>query len=190
MIVNVFTFFLVFFWMVPVTFVSSLSNLETLSKVEGLSFLVDVVESSTAVKNFVDGFLPSLALIIFMALLLLIIRVVSAQSGLYTISDLDKAVLNRYFLFQLFNVFLGYTISGTIFNSLNKLIDDPTSAVDLLASSLPQQANFFITYIMIFSMSKQMLALLNPAGLIIYHIKKKLLCNTERDLKLLNAVRI
>jgi len=39
---------------------------------------------------------------------------------------------------QVFNVFLVTTISGTIFQSISEIIDDPTSIAKLLAIGLPK----------------------------------------------------
>jgi hypothetical protein len=76
-VANIGIFFLTFFWAIPVAFISSLSNLNTLSKVKGLDFLVKVVEWNPIVRGFVQGFLPSVALLVFMALLLPVLRKVA-----------------------------------------------------------------------------------------------------------------
>ena len=73
---SILTTLLVFFWVVPVGFVSSLSNLSTLSSIPGLGFLVSVFNLNETVKGFIQGFLPSLALILFMILLIPIITAI------------------------------------------------------------------------------------------------------------------
>lgn len=62
------------FWSIPVAFVSSISNLENLAKIPGLNFLVALTKYNATLKGFIQSFLPSLALIIFMAIFPLILR--------------------------------------------------------------------------------------------------------------------
>jgi hypothetical protein len=66
-IVNVLVFLLIFFWMIPVAFASSIANLTTLTSL--LPFLVPILDLSATVKGFIEGFLPGLILIIFFAIL-------------------------------------------------------------------------------------------------------------------------
>merc|ERR1711991_985359 len=56
LIVNIVTFLLIFFWMIPVTFAASLANLQTLSTV--LPFLTPLLDAAPAAKGFIEGFLP------------------------------------------------------------------------------------------------------------------------------------
>jgi hypothetical protein len=58
---------LVIFWTIPVTFVSSLVNLDSLS--EKLPFLKAFVEHYPTFQNFLAGFLSSIVFIIFQAIL-------------------------------------------------------------------------------------------------------------------------
>lgn len=68
------TFMLIIFWAIPVTFVASLTTLNSLSSQPGLGWISSVVDLSPILKGFLEGFLPTLALIIFMALLPLICK--------------------------------------------------------------------------------------------------------------------
>lgn len=183
LIVNVFFFFLIFFWAIPVSFVSGLSNLDNLSKVEGFGFLVSLLRQNAVITGFVQGFLPTLAMTIFFALLVTIITFAVTQMGVYSKSKVSRAVLTKYFAFQIVNVLLVYTISGAILKVLNKLLDNPSQIIDILATSLPQQSGFFINYVMLLSLSGQTQALLNPGFLIVRWIKQRFLCKTAREFK-------
>ncbi len=70
-IVNIVTFLLIFFWMIPVAFASGLANMTTLSTL--LPFLVPLLSVSSVVRGFIEGFLPGLVLIIFFAILVSLI---------------------------------------------------------------------------------------------------------------------
>lgn len=182
-IVNVGIFFLVFFWSVPVVFLSGFSNLETLSHIDGFSFLVDAVTTSSVITGFLQGFLPNLVLILFMALLTLIIRAIAGVQGIHSLTILDRSVMNKYFLFLICNVLLVFSIGGSVFTFLNDIIDDYTKLVSILANSLPIQATQFTNYIMIAGFGWYPLGLLRPGPLIVGAIKQKLLCLTEREHK-------
>lgn len=183
LVINVFFFFLIFFYTIPVSFVSGLSNLDNLSKLGPFKFLVKLIELNGVINGFVQGFLPTLALTIFFALLLTIITFAVTQMGVYTQSKISRAVMTKYFAFQVFNVLLVYTISGAVFNVLNKIIDNPSDLVNILATSLPQQSGFFINYVMLLSLSGQTQNLWNPGFLVVRWIKQKFLCKTAREFK-------
>ena len=68
-IAQVLTVLLVFFWSIPVTFVASLTTLEALSSNPGLGWIDDIVSLSPVLKGFLEGFLPTLAVLIFYLLL-------------------------------------------------------------------------------------------------------------------------
>jgi len=149
LIVGVFIFFLVFFWSVPVTFLSGFSNLGTLAKVSAFSWLVDIINKSAVLAGFLQGFLPNLVLIIFMALLVPIITAVSKAQGYHSNSEIDESVFSKYFLFLVFNVFLVSAIAGSIFQSIESIAKDPSSIVGQIANSLGGLSFQMINFVMI-----------------------------------------
>jgi len=174
-------FWLVFFWIIPVAFVGSLTTLQALSA--KVPFLEPVANSSSIVKGFLQGFLPTLALVIFMALLPRILLELSKVAGVEAYSWQSMSVLNYFFYFQVFNVFLVSVISGSIFDSLSSIISSPTSVVDLLGQSLPKVSNFFINYIMIQSFTGFSLQLLQLPRLILGSIFAKRSVNERERLE-------
>jgi len=140
-------FFLVFFWIVPVGFVSSLTSLEALSS--QMKWLKDITDASPAIRGFLQGFLPALAMIVFMAILPLILRTMAFIEGIESESKLDVFIFKRYFVFQLFNFFLVTCIAGSVLKQLDAIMNQPTMIVQLLASSLPQTADVFMSYILV-----------------------------------------
>ncbi|KAF2074822.1 hypothetical protein CYY_003886 [Polysphondylium violaceum] len=149
LIVGVFIFFLTFFWAVPVTFLSGFSNLGTLAKVSAFSWLVDIINKSSVLAGFLQGFLPNLVLIIFMALLVPIITAVSKAQGFHSNSEIDESVFSKYFLFLVFNVFLVSAIAGSIFQSIESIAKDPSSIVGQIANSLGGLSFQMINFVMI-----------------------------------------
>jgi hypothetical protein len=135
---------LVVFYMIPIAAVSALSTLSNLSRL--LPFLKPLVRPP-AVRALLEGLLPGLALIIFMALLPSIIRALAASSGVRTRSGMDAAELRGMFLFAAINVFLGNVLAGSVFSGLKAMIDHPTGIVSLLGTTVPQTSRFFMAFI-------------------------------------------
>jgi hypothetical protein len=52
----------------------------------------------------------------------------------------------RYFKYQVANVFL-ILITGSLFNALQQIIDNPSLIFAILGSSLPQVSIFFMNYV-------------------------------------------
>ncbi|GAM17713.1 hypothetical protein SAMD00019534_008880 [Acytostelium subglobosum LB1] len=181
LVVSIFIFFLVFFWMVPITFISGFSNIATLQKVKIFDWLIDLINKSTILAGFLQGFLPSLIMIIFMAILVPIIKLASRLQGYHAHSLIDKSVLRKYFIFQVVNVFLISAIAGSIFQSIESIVDNPSSVITMLASSLPGQAFQMINLIMI-SACKPVFNLLRIFPLIIMFIKLKFFAKTPRKI--------
>lgn len=137
-------FLIIVFYMIPITFISAIIALENLEK--KLTFLKPIVEQA-AIKTVLQAFLPQLALIIFLAILPMLLLKLSQIEGIPARSHLVRAASGKYFYFNVFNVFLGVTIAGSLLNSLNAFVNKPTSIVSLLSQSLPKQATFFISFV-------------------------------------------
>ena len=62
-------------------------------------------------------------------------------------SRLDRRILMLFFWWDMFNVFFGAIISGSIVNLVQRLIKSPGDIGIVLGSSLPESSNFFINYL-------------------------------------------
>ena len=134
----------ILFYMIPITFISAIISLDNLKK--KLSFLAPVVDIAP-INAILQAFLPQIVLIIFLMLLPALLLKLSTIEGIPSKSHLDRAAAGKFFYFNVFNVFLGVTIAGSLLTSLEGLVNDPTSIVSLLSKSLPGQATFFISFI-------------------------------------------
>lgn len=81
--------------------------------------------------------LPTLVLTIFVALLVPICLWLSIAEGWKSHSQLERQQMIKFFWFQLFNVFLGTALTGSVLNQLQNIIDDPSSIINSLATGLP-----------------------------------------------------
>eukprot|EP00743_Colponemidia_sp_Colp-15_P006830 GILK01007367.1.p1 GENE.GILK01007367.1~~GILK01007367.1.p1 ORF type:complete len:763 (+),score=78.64 GILK01007367.1:154-2442(+) len=150
-------FFLIFFWAVPVTAVQGLSNLVSLSRVPAFEFLDFINRQPVMIQTIFTDLIPALVLVGLMALLVPIIGFLSRCRGMHTKTDWEKSVFKTYYYFLVVNVFLVATLVGSVFNVLRDLLDvySFNGVIELLAISLPEQAPFFMNYIIVKSLSGQ-----------------------------------
>ncbi|XP_030544315.1 CSC1-like protein At3g21620 isoform X3 [Rhodamnia argentea] len=172
-------FFLTFFFMIPIALVQSLANIEGIEK--ALPFLRPIIEVK-AIKSFIQGFLPGIALKIFLLFLPTILMLMSKFEGFISTSTLERRSATRYYLFQFINVFLGSIITGTAFQQLNNFIHQSANEIPkTIGVSIPMKATFFITYIMVDGWAGVAAEILRLKPLIMYHLKNSFLVKTEKD---------
>ncbi|KAK6782112.1 hypothetical protein RDI58_019908 [Solanum bulbocastanum] len=179
-VVYVVVFLTIFFYIIPIGFISALTTLDNLVKM--LPFLKPVVKLQV-IKTVLEAYLPQLALIIFLALLPKFLLFLSKAEGIPSESHATRAASGKYFYFTVLNVFIGVTLGGTLFTSFKSIEHDPNSIFDVLAKSLPQNATFFLTFVALKFFVGYGLELSRIVPLIIFHLKKKYLCKTEAEIK-------
>lgn len=77
------------------------------------------------VKSFLQGFLPGLALKIFLYVLPTVLLIMSKVEGYVSLSSLERRTASKYYYFMLVNVFLGSIIAGTAFEQLHSFLHEP-----------------------------------------------------------------
>ncbi|KAG5252042.1 CSC1 protein [Salix suchowensis] len=179
LVIAVAFFFLTFFFMVPIAFVQSLANIEGIEK--AFPFLKPIIEMKV-IKSFIQGFLPGIALKIFLIFLPSILMLMSKFEGFISLSGLERRSAARYYIFQFINVFLGSIITGTAFQQLDNFIHQSATEIPkTIGVSIPMKATFFITYIMVDGWAGVAGEILRLKPLIIYHLKIFFLVKTEKD---------
>ena len=138
---------LVLFYIIPVAFVASLTSLQALS--DTIPFLASVVDISPILRGFLEGFLPTLALLIFMAILPSLMMFFSKTEGIPTITGCTVSAITKMYLFQLVNVFFVSIIAGSAFNAISDIISSPSSILSLLGEAIPKTGLFFTNYVML-----------------------------------------
>ena len=145
-LVYILVFLAIVFYMIPITFISALTTLDNLRKL--LPFLKSVVDKK-ALKSILEAYLPQLALLVFLAFLPTILMILSKAEGIPSEGHAVRATSGKYFYFIVFNVFLGVTLGGTLFQSLKEIEKQPNTILTLLGNSLPPNATFFISFVAI-----------------------------------------
>nr|GEW78974.1 CSC1-like protein ERD4 [Tanacetum cinerariifolium] len=177
-------YFIVFlticFYMIPIGLISAFTTLPNLRKM--LPFLKPILDI-TSVRTVLGAYLPQIALIVFLALLPKFLLFLSKAEGIPSQSHAERAASGKYFYFSVLNVFIGVTIGGTLFDSFKDIQEKPDSIFEKLATSLPGNATFFLTFVALKFFVGYGLELSRIVPLIIFHLKRKYLCKTEGDVK-------
>ncbi|KAK2359063.1 ERD (early-responsive to dehydration stress) family protein [Trifolium repens] len=179
LIIAVAFFFLTFFFMIPIAIVQAFASLDGIQKAAPwLKGLVSV----PFIKSFIQGFLPGIALKLFLIFLPTILMIMSKFEGFGSISSLERRSASRYYLFSFVNIFLGNILTGTAFQQLDSFIHQPANQYPItIGTAIPLKASFFITYIMVDGWSGIAAEVLMLKPLIIYHLKNFFLVKTEKD---------
>ncbi|OIW02769.1 hypothetical protein TanjilG_29545 [Lupinus angustifolius] len=179
LIILVAFFFLTFFFMIPIAFVQSLANIEGIER--AVPFLKPFIEMNF-IKSLVQGFLPGIALKLFLIFLPTILMLMSKFEGFISLSALERRSASRYYIFQFINVFLGSIITGSAFEQLDTFSRLPANEIPkIVGVSIPMKATFFITYIMVDGWAGCAGEILRLKPLIFFHLKNFFLVKTEKD---------
>lgn len=179
LIVGVAFLALTFCFMIPITFVQSLANIAGIEK--AVPFLRPIIEVKL-IKSFIQGFLPGIALKIFLILLPTILMLMSKFEGYVSLSELERRSASKYYLFLLVNVFLGSIVFGTALQQLRTFLHQSANEIPkTIGVSIPMKATFFITYIMVDGWAGIAGEILRLKPLIIFHLKNFFLVKTEKD---------
>lgn len=179
LIISVAFFFLTFFFMIPVTFVQSLANLEGIEK--RAPFLKSFIEIPF-IKSVIQGFLPGIALKIFLIVLPTVLMILAKFEGWLSISTLERRSAFRLYIFNFVNVFLVSVIAGTAFQQLDTFLHQSANDIPkIIGVAIPMKATFFITYVMVDGWAGVAGEILRLKPLIMFHLKNFFLVKTEKD---------
>ncbi|CAM6106765.1 unnamed protein product [Calypogeia fissa] len=168
----------IIFFLIPVSFVQSLANLDKIER--NASFLKPLIHIGL-VKSVLQGFLPGLSLKIFLAIMPTVVQYLAVLEGHVSYSKIEKHACINYLLFMLVNVFLGNVVAGTAAEQLRLFINSPTSISNVLGKAIAQRATFFITYIMVDGWTNNAAELVRVKPFLLYHFKVATMVRTEED---------
>lgn len=141
------TVLLCLFWTIPVGFVASLANVESLTEL--LPFLKPIVEEHEWFGALLAQLAP-LILVVFISLLpVILLAFVGLEKHISIASYQHPSLFNKVCAFTIIQTFFISTISGSITSKLQEISNNPASAVELLATALPAQASYFIQVILV-----------------------------------------
>jgi len=171
---------LVIFWSIPVAVVGFISNINYVD--HKISWLTWIQKIPSVILGVVTGLLPSVLLSVLMSLLPIILRLAAKHGGMPSLSRVELRTQNFYFVFQVIQVFLVTTLSSAATSAVSKIVNDPSSVTNLLATNLPKASNFYISYFILQGLSISSGLVLQIAGLILFRLLGKFLDKTPRKM--------
>ncbi|PVU96302.1 hypothetical protein BB561_001259 [Smittium simulii] len=174
---------LMLLWVPPVIFVGSLLSPATLSKINGLQ---DIFVKYPLVRTIVLSTLPPMVLVLFFNILPWILKQIVIYGGAQSFQMMDFSVMCKTWLFLVYNVVGVLCISGSFWDVLVKVLDDPRSLLQKFADTLPRFGSFFTYYVLILGVLFQPLKMLQLRP-VLWHVLRKWVYSTPREHALLAA---
>mmetsp|Transcript_28378 Transcript_28378/g.53662 ORF Transcript_28378/g.53662 Transcript_28378/m.53662 type:complete len:793 (+) Transcript_28378:250-2628(+) len=153
-------------FMVPVTFVASLTTVKSID--QAAPFLKPLVDHP-AVATLLQGYAPSVVLSLFLGLLPNGLLALSRWEGqAVTTSEVAHSASTKYFAVLLLNVFLGSVLTQTIFRQLESFLDhlSLSQILQQLGTYVPSTAAFFLSYVLFRALTVMPLELCQVAPLL------------------------
>lgn len=168
----------IIFWCIPVAVVGAISNINFIT--EKLTFLKFINKMPSVLMGVITSLLPVVALAILMSLVPPFIKKMGKVSGCITVQQVERYCQNWFYAFQVVNSFIVVTVASAAVSAIQDIIDDPSSALTLLATKLPKASNFYISYLCLYGLTFSSGALLQLVALILAQFLGKLLDKTPR----------
>lgn len=170
---------MIIYWAIPVAVVGCISNVNFLSqKVPFLRWIQDIPD---VILGIVTGVVPSLALSILMSLVPPFIKKLGKMSGCMTVQETELYCQSWYYAFLIIQVFLIMTSTSSASATVEAIINDPSSAMTLLANNLPKASNFYIAFFLIQGLTVPPFALAQLVNLILSQFLGRILDKTPRQ---------
>ncbi|CAI5757281.1 unnamed protein product [Candida verbasci] len=168
----------IIFWAIPVAFVGVISNITYLT--DKLPWLRWILNLPDQLYGIVTGILPTAMLAVLMMLLPMFIRAMAKIAGMPSYQSIELYTQNAYFGFLMVNGFLVTALASSATATVTKIVEQPTSAMSVLATNLPKSSNFYISYLTLQGLSVAGASLFQVVGLFLYYILGYILDNTVR----------
>eukprot|EP00977_Amphora_coffeiformis_P023446 scaffold13397_cov183-Amphora_coffeaeformis.AAC.5 len=135
-------------WTIPMTFIATLSTVEGLR--DEIEFIDDLLDTLPFLIPVLEITAP-LFVVIVNSLLPVILETVTLFEGPISGAVVEASLFVKLAAFMIIQTFFVSAISGSVIDKIAEMIDSPTIIIDLLATSLPQQATYFmqITFVSI-----------------------------------------
>lgn len=177
---------LTLFWLIPVTMIMGLANLSALADItirdqQPFSFLDNVANWSPVLKSLIESLLPVIILSVFLSLIPTFFRMFVSVSRVASTAKTDNIVRDWYFIFVIFSNFLFVALAGTLLNDLQRIISDPGSTIDLLATAVPKQAAFIMNFILLKALSETPQQLLQIVRVVLRWVILRFFAATPRE---------
>ncbi|KAG1660223.1 hypothetical protein FOA52_005093 [Chlamydomonas sp. UWO 241] len=164
-------------YVIPVVFVQGIINVNTLAEFStGLSNFV----TAAFVKQILESIFPTLVMVLVLLPIPFVLRIMCYLSGYVSEGAIDFGVMDRFFWFQIFVVFLYNMIAGALINQWKDILADPAALITTLSVSIPQTATFFIAYVLTAGVAKSAVRFMR-IGRLFYFLAMSRFASTPRS---------
>ncbi|KAK6509101.1 hypothetical protein TWF481_003864 [Arthrobotrys musiformis] len=149
-IITIFIGILTIFWFLPVGTLAGLLNIQSIHRI--WPWLADVLASNQLVSSLVQNTLPTVSLTLLNVAVPYLYDWLSTLQGMISQADVERSVVSKNFFFTFFNLFLIFTVFGTVsdmYNVLKDSLKDSTTIAYRLAKSLGSFAPFYTNLIVL-----------------------------------------
>lgn len=161
----------VFFWFAPVTGIQALKNLDNMASIPAFAFLKPLVTSTNPeTRRFVgliQGLLPPLLLFVILQLVPMFFRFIIGFERIADKGHFESKIRTYLFFFYVVSNFFYVVLTGSVLDEFRQLVDDPRIIVQLLSTTVPDQATFLMKYVLINAFLGSALGLLNIGRLLV-----------------------
>ncbi|CAM9820296.1 unnamed protein product [Pylaiella littoralis] len=137
----------IIFWSAVVSSIQTLSKVDTIAKV--FPFVKEAADKDEFLTSLLEAYLPVSILLVIINWLYFALKWMALHlEGYKTYSEVERAVMSRYFFFHLANVFV--TIgAGSIKDAIEKILEQPRELLNVLGETVPLVAVYFINLIIV-----------------------------------------
>jgi len=134
------------FWGVLTSVIGASTSTESLA--EQFPKIRDILVVHPYLQRYLDYVAP-IVLLSVVGIVNPIVTFTCRLEGRNSDSEADWRATERYFVFLIIQVFLFYSIAGTLFKTLVQIIQQPAMIVSTLGANIPKNAAFYIQFIMV-----------------------------------------
>lgn len=177
---------LTLFWIIPVTAIMSVVNLKSMANLtigdsKPFLFLEGVADLSPLITGFVESWMPTVVLSIFLSFVPSIFEFFVSISRLTSLAEQARIVRDWYFVFVVFSNFLFIAFAGSLLTELSRILEKPTETVAILARNIPKQAAFMMNFILLAALTEAPLELLQITRVVTRWFRLKFISKTKRQ---------
>lgn len=166
---------LVVVWTILTGFLTALVSVKNLKSLPGLGGMTD-----SEFFGIFTGIVPAVLLAVVMMLLPIILRLLLRLEGTLRESEVNLRLLNRFYFFQVWNVYLVMIFSTGIIIVATKSFNDLSKIPDMISKDVPKAGLTALTYVLLLAFVGAAKEILQIARLALRYILPMLFAKTPR----------
>ncbi|KAJ1727688.1 phosphate metabolism protein 7, partial [Coemansia biformis] len=168
---------LVILWSLITGALTTLVSVNNLKKLPGLENMTD-----SKFMGIFTGIIPAVLVAVVMSLLPTILRLLLRLEGTPRKTEIDLRLLNRFYFFQVWNVYLITIFTSSILTIAANGFNDPKSILGLIPEKVPDSATPILTYILLLAFTGAAKEILQVVRLALRYILPMLFAKTPRKI--------